>query len=152
MTRTAWAIALTGILAGCGGSGDGDPLVGTSWQIVSTASECVTATAFSSPSTYVLGLVCRLTNGNIGLQQEVGTYSISGSSLTTVAQKATCANATKVATVTFSVSGNTLTISDSNGILLFSRAPPSTGGSSGAATFGCFDSQGNFTPSPLAPI
>jgi hypothetical protein len=72
--------------------------------------------------------------------------------LTTVAAKATCADATKAATVTFNVSGNTLTISDSTGVLVFTRSPPSSGGSGGAATFGCFDSQGNFTPSPLAPI
>jgi len=140
--------------AGSGGSGGGgvirDQLAGTDWGITWTEVVCATVTGFGYEQDYYIGFGCTLTDGSTGIQMEAGTYNISGNTLTTVPDRATCPGVGPSA-VTFSVNQSNLVIQTPTEVIIFERVAPG-GSGGGAATYGCFDDQLVFTPMPIRPV
>lgn len=136
----------TGGSGGSGGGGGQSPLVGN-W-ITSVSSSC-DAYLDVTASEFAFGTLCIAADSSIDLQEETGTYSLVGASLTMTGEKSTCPNTprTYLETVTFPAGG--LELSDSSGIIAFQ--PNTASGGSGVATYGCF-MNGTFTAAPLAPF
>jgi hypothetical protein len=141
-------------LVGCGNSEEPDVLAGTDWLIEWTEVTCVTVVSFNQTGGYSTGLGCRLTDGSLGLDMETGSYTVSGTNLTTRTEQSTCpATASRVPdTVRFEMTPDNLRIVTTDGILIFERT--STGGpvQGGAVALGCFDDQGYFIPGPLVTL
>lgn len=135
-------------LAGCDG-GEGDALAGTSWGL-DQGLYCAGGASFDRSHGYKIFHGCQLTDGSIGLNEEVGTYAIDGDHLSTYVHATTCP--TENDSVLFTVTANNLTIQTPAAIIVFARShapPPDT---SGLARFGCYDDAGAFTPSPLVSL
>jgi hypothetical protein len=146
-------ILLAGLVSivGCGGSSSpGDRLVGN-WLYVASSGNAGIAADYSSNGTYVAALMVLTSTTTAEAQVEKGTYSVSGDQLTSVPTEWTCPGPDAIDTATFSFSGSDLLISTSSGVIALTpnTAPVDT---SFVLTYGCFDSSGNFTASPLAPV
>lgn len=115
-------------------------------------STCAEVIDFSAAGSYSHALLCVLDSGTVGLEDETGTYVVSGSRLIFTPIKATCAESTsEVGGADFTASSSSLTISYLNGISLYVRNDSAGGGNGAVAIYGCFR-MGVFTASPLDPI
>jgi hypothetical protein len=115
-----------------------------------TSSNCLVGVNFVGTGTSV-NVVCGNSSTNvIDLQSNQGTFTADAENIYLVMDKSTCPDADKKIYYPYSLTGTTLTLSYDTGVILLVRNT-STGGSGGAATYGCFR-MGVFTPSPLAPI
>lgn len=141
------------LVVGCGGEGDdGDVLAGTSWTLVSGS--CYVGPAFNRSGGYLFAVLCSLEDGSLGLQEEIGTYTVRGNLLDTFVTQATCADSSRGGTTTFAVTANTLTFQTPTGILAFTRdvrTSSTPGGPGAVAEFGCYR-DGLFYRMPLAPL
>jgi hypothetical protein len=91
------------------------------------------------------------TGTNAGNDQvQEGSYTISGDQLGLSPQQSSCPGPQAGYWETWSITGDTLTVSDSTGAASFSRASASPT-ASGQFTFGCFLSDG-FHASPVSPL
>lgn len=140
-------------LVACGGESDpADDLKGT-WAL-EISSSCALISVFND-SDYVMALGCQLTGGQIGTETETGAYSVSGDQLTMTAQKATCSDVTSAPkTMRFAVNGDSLSLVDDNGALVFKKVPASSGGGSSSGAVlqqGCYV-MGRFLASSLKPV
>lgn len=133
----------------CGGCGDGDDSDGSLleglWELNHPDLACTLFATFEGDE-YRTGQACELESGKIGIAIETGVFSVDGDRFTTTPMSGSCPD-TGSDTVTFSVSGDALTLNFGSGLARFERADsdPSSGGSA-IAVFGCFDNHGNFTP------
>lgn len=88
--------------------------------------------------------------GSFNTQLENGTYRANASVVTFTPAQSTCPGPHPPYGEMYSVTATSLTLSDASGALLFARN--TSQGGSAVATYGCFASDGTFTPSPLAPV
>src|SRR5688500_14907911 len=138
--RLTFACALA-TAVGCGG-GDGDPLEGE-WLhdlAPSTGKQCAMVMVFDGGDVASL-FACALVSGGIGAEVTEGTYDIEGSRVSLSSFRGSCPGGSRETSFfNYAVSSSSLTLSDSNGAVLFARVDPSSGSSSGAAfTYGCWE-------------
>lgn len=140
-------VLLVGCGSGDGGSDPGNPLAETRWSMV-VDSACALGIGFETDTDYRVTFICLLNDGSHGASIEDGLYYVDGNTLALSPHAATCP--ATCSAFQFDVTGDSLTLSDSTGILALTRLPP--GGGDGVVTYGCFDAQGNFTPAELRPL
>jgi hypothetical protein len=83
-------------------------------------------------------------------EAQVGTYTISGSTINFVPTEWTCTGSDPAFAETFVQSGSVLTLTDSSGSTAFTPATSEIS-TNASLTFGCFSSTG-FSASPLVPV
>jgi hypothetical protein len=145
-------VGLAFALMSCGSSStsSGPSLVGTVWFYEHSASSGQ-GLKFNSDGTYEflrLGLTSS-TTANEYLQ--TGTYTSTSNQITSTPHEATCSGTAPVYTIGYAFEGSNLVLSGTTGSIIYQ---PDTvmAASNLAYTYGCFDSQGNFTQSPLGPV
>lgn len=153
-----WAMCVGMLFAiGCGG-GDGRPNTGQqqpdlligNWLLEQSATAGVGLT-FTDAGTYVFSQVrVDLSAGVDDAQVENGRYSEFPTSITFDPTQSSCPGAHPSWQAGYSVTDQSLSISDASGALLF--VPNTSPGGSVAITYGCFASDGTFTASPLTSI
>ena len=146
---TAFLVALT---AACSsGSGGGSPsLTGTTWEYANSAGTAGEGVVFNTNGTYAL-LVLQLTSSSSGnVQEETGTYVVSGNTITVTPKEWTCPGPDPVYSATYSFQGSSLAITEPSGVVIFQ--PDDQMASMAALTHGCFSSSGAFTAMPLASV
>jgi len=136
-------------VAGCG-AGARDALSDTKWDLV-YSDGCVGGFNFDETGGYQHLYICGLTNGSFGVTMDAGSYAAVGGMLYIAAEKATCPTPSSVS-AQYTVAGGALTIVTPNGVLVFERNTSNGASFTGTIVYGCFDSTGAFTPSPLIPI
>jgi hypothetical protein len=148
MSKLGLVVLVLGIL-GCGGSSSPesprDRLVGEWLFTDGTHSGSIGAT-FNDDGTYVAWA----TRGATGSSMERGIYDATDNTFTNSPTEWTCRGSYPAYTETYSFSGLSPVVVDVTGVttLLPDNAP----GPTAALPVGCFDKNGNFTPSPLAPV
>lgn len=154
--RTVAVIVLGVALVACGGSGDDDDsssassIIGT-WGL-KLSNGCL-ATLDVTADGYEGDVICTPQSGVVEIDAEIGDYSINGSMITMTPKSASCpTNDHSPATLSFKVSGNQLTLTDTSGALKMDRLADS-GTGSGVAAYGCIDRQsGAFTQHDIGPL
>jgi hypothetical protein len=136
------------VVLGCGGAG-GDRLAGTAWD--AELSGCSHVLKFTAPDTFGAGVGCTLTDGALALQATDGTYTDGDGTLTLSPTRSSCPGTTTAPVAVTYTLGATLTIQDAAGAIIYSPISPGAP-TSGAVTYGCFDSAMNFTASPPIPL
>ena len=135
-----------------GGAGNSPPSLYNTW--IYTAANGVNGAGLTlkSDGTYE-NQALELTSSTSGNDQvEIGTFVISGASITFTPKKWSCPEPSDPPyTVSFEQSGNSLTISYSSGVIVFSidTSPAATNFS---LSTGCFSQSGTFTPSPIVDV
>ena len=154
MKTLATVVVLVLACVGCGGDSPSDAVVGN-WTALS-GSACVIDYSFASTGGFAILFGCPLSNGALGTEMQVGTFTVVQNQIQFTTKEATCTDAATLARavpygVAYSLSGSSLTLvyTDSEIVLERSTSTESTGGQ---LTYGCFDSTGAFTPHALAPI
>ena len=128
-----------------------DRLQGT-WGVESTAKECVSMVRFDGNTIELLDL-CELEDGSFGAQSRSGTYEVSGTSLTLKVLASSCPSPpVRMETIGFSFVGDSLRLVSPSGVALLEPVDSNTEPGSGAATYGCYDSEDDFTPNPIRPL
>jgi hypothetical protein len=130
--------------------GDADQLVGN-WQFLSQDPTFAIVLHYKSDGSYESDVVTFPTANLWRAQIEIGTYTVSGSMVTTTPTQWSCPGPDPVATATFSLSNGTLVLANASGAVTLSpqehpEAPANVG-----VTIGCF-SDNSFTAMPLAPV
>lgn len=153
---TGLAVGMMLLAGACGGGDDGPALEGV-WASEIPGRSCESGLIFQRRDVDVVSgaVVCLLNSGRYGIQQALGTYARGGESLSMSWTHSSCpADRAQTDTVRFSVTADTLTISDAAGILLLNRVPAMMGGTPGGAmgTFGCFDPDFTLVPNPITEL
>lgn len=141
-------VMVLGLLVGCDAMTPAEELTGT-WA-VETSTSCAFALTFKDATKFESDKICSLTDGSIGQESFVGTYVSDGHSLTTTISLSTCPNTTKVGSLSYSISGSALTLLLPTGIAVLQKQSPGNG--TIVTTFGCYASDGSFTPGPLVAV
>ena len=156
MVKQLCVLAVLVFVIGCGGGGgSAASRLDGSWLFTSPNGVGVGA-IFSPDDTYVAMVIvvtaAGQNSGSLEMQVEKGRFSVSGDQLTSTPTHWTCPGPDPIDTATFSFSGQDLVISSPTGFITFApnNAPTST--ATITATLGCFDANGAFTASPLAPV
>lgn len=144
------AVTLLGLaaLAGCsGGDDDTEPnqaLIGK-WALdlpSSPGDACGLAGVFWETK-YEIDLICRLSDGSLGVEAEVGDYQADGKTLSTTPTHASCKQADRnhgPDSIAYGVSGSTLRIVTPSGAILLQKLtddPNAVGTGTAVIHFGC---------------
>jgi hypothetical protein len=152
MRRLWWLVLLALGAVGCGGgsSSPASRLVGEWIAIDSTGTEAVGVT-FESDNTYVAQTLA-LTSSTSALDEgESGVYAATASEITFTPRKSSCPGPDPIYSLSYSFSGSSLVVyTPSGGLSLEKNDSP--GGGSASITFGCFQSDGSFVPSPFVAV
>lgn len=138
------------LISGCGGGSETPADRLTGFWALQVNTNCGYALTFADGTKFERDISCILTNGTVGLEAVAGAYVADGDQLTTTAALSSCPNETKVIVSTYTIAGDELSVSDPGGVVVLVRMPKPSGGV--AATYGCYDQAGAFTPNPVAPV
>jgi len=144
---------LVGMVMSCGGDDSQTPqerLVG-SWVYSNSSGSTGIDLKFGSDANYSVQLLQLTSTTSANDEVETGIYSATDSTITFTPQKYTCPVPDPTYTLTYNFNGDSLAMLFSSGAIAFTRytGPAST---NAALTFGCFQSDGTFFTSPLAPV
>jgi hypothetical protein len=97
--------------------------------------------SFNDNSTYEIDLISPLNTGVIGIEAEVGDYSVQDNQIFFIPEYSSCLTHNHDPETVFYdfVRKDNLRLTFPQGVMLFERVPPATFNVNGAATFGCFD-------------
>ena len=148
MSRLGLVVLVLGVL-GCGGSSSPkDRLVGD-WLFIDAAHGGSIGVTFSNDGTYV-AWATRAPSGPSNASMERGNYDATDNSVKNSPTEWTCRGSYPTYTETYSFSGQSLVVVDVTGLITF--VPDNAPAPMADLTLGCFDMNGNFTPSPFAPV
>lgn len=106
---------------------------------------------FTAAADYSFAVIALTGTTSANMQMETGIYFLHNSSdLELTPQQSSCPGQHPAYQETVAVTTSSLTLSDSTGVIVF--VPNNYAASSAAITYGCFDSSGNFTASPLVAV
>lgn len=153
MKMTAAIFSVLTAIAGCGGGAapaPSDRIVGD-WLFQNADGSAGSALALKPTGAYSIGLIRVLSSSSVDLEEETGSYSATDSIISMTPSMSSCPGQHAAYVVTYKFVGSALVLTDSGVIVSFT---PDTPGASGniVATFGCFQSDGSFSSSPLAPV
>lgn len=156
MNGRAWfAITVVTVALGCG-DGGGDTGDGQSsgidgqWLMVSDDVKCLTALTFDNDLKYEVDDLCELDDGTMAQQVEIGTYKLNGDKISFTPTGSTCKDADRnVDDAKYDFIDGKLRMLFDEGVILLERLKSDGNASPGEVTFGCFDDEGAFTPTPL---
>ncbi len=133
-----------------GASGTGDSLVHT-WVYTSANGATGTGLTLTADGKYIAEEIVLTSSTTANVQEDEGTYSVSGSTITFTPEESSCTGPDAPLTAQFGLTATVLTVQYSTGAIEF-QVDTSTGANA-ALTIGCFDNgTGAFTPTPLAPV
>jgi hypothetical protein len=142
---------------GCGGSNDSEMIVGSwfasaapTWASNVGSIGTSIIIEFMSGGQYSANKVQLASATVANTEVETGTYTVSGSTLTTVPEQWTCPYSDPSYAVSIAFVGGDLQLDTSSGVISLQKTPESFD-SGYQFTQGCFDSSGNFTPEPFGP-
>ncbi len=141
---------------GCGGSNDSEMIVGTwfasaapNWASDANSTGTTVIIDFTSDGKYSASKVLQASTTVTDIQSETGSYTLTGSTLTTVPGQWTCPYDDPPYTVSIAFVGGDLELSTSTGTISLQKTTVRV--DQGLyPTYGCFYSTG-FTPEPLGP-
>lgn len=141
------AVAVLGLLAGCGSSGGGDKLVGQ-WLYTSADGASGIGIAFRADGTYTTTILRATSGTTANTQVENGTYADLGSSVAFTPVEWSCTGMDTAETDAYSISGNTLSLVTVSGLISLTRNTAPAAGNI-ILTTGCFTPDGAFAPHPI---
>ena len=153
--KTIWMIACVAVVTGCSSgssksSSDGNDGLDGSWVYTNSANTAGLGALFNTDGTYALTELVLTSSTAANAQEETGTFTVSGDTITETPTKSTCDGPAPVHQLTYSISNGDLTLKDPSAVVVLQ---PNTSTSSNVAiVLGCFDSNGNFKAQPLASV
>jgi hypothetical protein len=144
-------VVLLATLASCGGDSKTprEQLIGN-WLYTNGSGSAGVGLTFDAKGSYVFSGMQEVSSTSLNAEVEQGLYSATDTAITFTAQKYTCAGPVPIYTLTYDFSGDILSLLYPSMVLAFSRNTAS--GASVAIILGCFQSDGSFVQSPLAPV
>lgn len=123
------------------------------WGVEYSNIGCVGSQVFSGDE-YESDLICELDNGSIGVQADVGTFAVSGSTMTFMPMASSChEQSAEPYDVLFKLlDDDTLRITTPEAVIVLKRVKQSGGGDSASAVYGCYDTDGTFTPAKVQQL
>jgi hypothetical protein len=147
-----WILGLV-FFCSCGGAAASTPaekLAGT-WMFTDPSGTSGTGVTFDAGGMYSFSALQLLSANTANVQAEVGVFDATDTQITTTPQKWTCPGPDPVVTVSYILSGSSLSVQSSGAIVIFTRdTQPAT--TNARFTLGCFQPDGTFVPAPLAPV
>lgn len=145
-------IALAVVLIGCGSGGETreDALAGTRWGLDYSGIACSEGVGFNLDQSYENVVLCELTDGSLAAQIVAGFYSVDGNRLMIANERASCPDVPPLVNLTFAMTSSSLTLSSTTGGAVYTRLPPPSG--SGTVAYGCFGTDGAFSPMPIRAL
>ena len=144
-------VVLLATVASCGGGNSETPKERLIGKWLYSGSSAGIGLQFNSDATYS-AQVLQLTSDTTGNDEvEKGVFSATDTQIVFTPQMYTCPGPLPVYTLAYTFNGDSLSVMFSTGAMGFSRntVPAS---SNFIITFGCFQSDGSFVTSPLAPV
>lgn len=145
--------ALLVALIGCGDDSKTpqEKLVGGTWVFSNSSGSAGLDLIFNADASYSVQLLELTSTTTANDQVETGVYSASDSKITFTPQKYTCPGPDPIYRVAYTFNGESLALLFADGVIAFERytGPAAT---NFTLTFGCFQDDGSFVPSPLAPV
>ena len=140
-------------LFGCGGDAAPGPELEGLWYFSSDTEECGYGLFFEGDK-YETDIVCTLQNGATGIEAEAGTFTSTDSQIVVTPKASSCANTSPASTtISYDFVDDKLRLVLPRGVLIFERLERTDGeASSGSSTYGCYDSEGTFSPMPVQSI
>lgn len=140
---------------GGGGSGSSEPTtpatsIVNSW-FSSLGSNYYREIQFKADGTYISLAYHNDTGTHVNLQVITGTYTNNGNTITLNSLKSSCSGSKTTGNVSYSLSSSQLAISTASVLVTYTKQTSSYSGSF-SATYGCFDSNSNFTPGVYADL
>ena len=151
MRRLSWLVMVVLGAVSCGG-GSSSPesqLIGQWISTDSTGSQGV-GLEFDSDGTYVAQLLELTSSTSANDEGESGVYTATSSTINFTPQKSSCPGPDPVYSLTYSFSAGGLVVATPSGAIGLTRNNP--GLANGTITFGCFQPNGSFVASPVAPV
>lgn len=141
---------------GCASSSTSAPLtLQNNWSYITTDGNSGTGLDIKSDNTYVLVRLTAVSGNSYDAQEQIGTLSVAGSTITFTPTSASCRFASDPPyTATYNINGDELTVALSFGVIVF-KQNSQTGSGSGSGlviTNGCFQDDQSFVPTPVSPI
>jgi len=145
------AILLAVTLAACGSAEERSPMDGE-WSSGNPQTDtCAVAWIFEADA-FDLSRYCALTNGQVGLEIQRGTFIVAGDQITLTKTRSTCPGGTRDPVVlSYVVERNKLTLVSSTAVFTLARGGLTLRPGS-QAIFGCFDAMDRFTAGMLQDI
>jgi hypothetical protein len=139
------------ILVGCGGEATPEEKLQGEW-FSRLRADCAKTLSFSGDM--IAGSTTCVSGSTARSDVLSGRFSVIRDQIHTLTTHASCpAGQVKVMESTaFSVNGSSLTVFSAEGALAFVRLPAPMNSTGGQVVFGCFDSQGAFTPMPIHSV
>lgn len=155
--RLAYLALLVSVGAGCGSSA---PNVHGSWVYYASSSSAAYVKLSDDGTFLIEGIaltnVVTDANGNAvsasaDIQEDTGVFTYDASSVSFSPLESSCASSPAFS-AGYAFRGDDLELTVSGGIIVYTPAPAPDQTVSLAATLGCFDSSGGFTPAQLSPV
>jgi hypothetical protein len=146
----------SGGTGGTGGSGGSDGgLIGPfpigSWEFMDPTANTYIFVILKADGTFETLAGGVAASNVVAIQEETGTYSISGANLTITPEQFSCPKADPPRSYTFAMDSGSLALTNSSGTIVYPPNPPSTTASSLVIVLGCFESSG-FVTYPLTTV
>jgi len=156
--KKTMVLALAALAMVACGNGDDDDSGPTStdnslvhvWDYSSANGESGLGVTFNADGTYKAVVLELTSSASANAQEETGTYVVQGSDIVFTPEESSCSGPDAPSTIPYVLSGTSLTLTYPTGVFILQVDTGTT--SNEAYQIGCFDSSGDFTPTPLAPV
>jgi hypothetical protein len=124
------------------------------WQFTSQNPTLAIVVKFKSDGSYESNVVTFPAANFWQDQIELGSYSVSNTTLTVTPAQWSCSGPDPVSTSMFSFSNGNLALTNAKGAIVYSPQPSADQGvpANVVVTLGCYDSNGGFKAMPLSPV
>ena len=150
-----WGLVVLALLCGCGSPTPGNERPVGDW-LGTNASGTLTRTTELGLQPFGGGYAnwtfAMTSASSANLQSEEGSYGGSGSSIAFKPTHSSCPGPVPAGTASFTLEGADLVLTGPNGVTTFTPIIGSPPSNALMNTFGCFDSNGNFTAHPDGPV
>lgn len=151
--RTVVGLGVLLVAACSSSSGGGPPSLYQDWLYTDSSGNSGIAATFRTDGTYVVSDLVITSSASANAEVETGTFTAADTALAMTPTENSCTGPDAAYSLGYSFQGSSLEIAQPSGVLLMQPNTTSPGSiGSFAITIGCFDSAGNFTASPLAPV
>jgi hypothetical protein len=150
---SSWGLGVV-VLVGCNtsvGGGHGTPSLEGNW-LETNATEGLGLT-FDANGDYVASVLALTSANSANAQEEVGTWTMNGSTLTLTPREWSCLGADPAYSYVYQFGGSDLELTSTSAALHILQPNTATVSTSFTLTIGCFgDNYTTFTAQPLAPV
>jgi hypothetical protein len=145
------ALALVAAACGDGSEQEGDLIEGK-WIVEDDQFDCAFGLVLDGDQ-FETDYICTLESGNIAIEASAGTYELDDGEFVFRTTHGSCPGSPSTERMAYKLKGDLLTVTRPAGVVVFERLAEGDGpGSSGSATYGCFDDDGFFQPMPVSKL